>query len=379
MDPRQSELLSFAARVVDIPHYGARVSTYKPAALIALLDLCLEQTQNDGAPPEAVTTAQIAEKVVALYWPQVRRFEGGILNQHCAGKARIPRIIADARSHDPPRSHGAFRRAHPGRHAQLVDDVEWELIKSTLPRLQELGHGAEEFIFTAPWRLQGESCDLCAYLVDRGGHPLTRDDVARDPERRTLRFVGSAAGYLAGLHGLLRPLLEREWVESVASFNRLPLGRSLHDFLFGVDARALGDLVEPLLALEEQSVCFYCRSALSGRVIVDHFIPWSRSADNDLANLVVAHGHCAERKRGHLAALHHVERWRLRNDFGDLAAIAVEHDWEHEQGRSLGIARANYLNLPREIPLWAIDDVFEPIEAPRARAVLGLAASAATG
>ncbi|MEZ4448761.1 MAG: HNH endonuclease [Nannocystaceae bacterium] len=370
MDPRQSELLSFAARVVELPRHGARVSTYKPAVLIALLDLCLERTRSDGTPPSTVTTGQIADKVIALYWPQVRRFEGDILNQHCSGKAKIPRIVADARWRSPERNLGAFRRGDIDRYAQLVGDVEWELIKSTLPRLQALGAEGDEFLFAAPWRCSGEGCDPCADLLDHQGRALSRSEVAEDPELRTLRFHGEASGYLAHLHGFLRPLLEREWVESVAAFNRLS-ACSLHDFLFGADPQALGGLVEPLLALEDQCVCFYCRQALAGKVVVDHFIPWSRSADNDLANLVVAHSHCAERKRGHLAALHHVERWRYRNESGDLDEIAAEHEWEHEPDRSLGIARANYLNLPDAIPLWAIDDEFEAMEAPRARAVLG--------
>ena len=50
--------------------------TYKYAVLLALIDVCLEHTQNSGAPPEMVTTRQLADKVVELYWPHSVPFAG---------------------------------------------------------------------------------------------------------------------------------------------------------------------------------------------------------------------------------------------------------------------------------------------------------------
>ena len=69
----QRDLISFAEKVLELIDEGRYTATYKYAVLLALIDLCLERTQASGAPPDVLTTHQLAEKIIEIYWP--RRFE----------------------------------------------------------------------------------------------------------------------------------------------------------------------------------------------------------------------------------------------------------------------------------------------------------------
>ncbi len=71
---RGDDTLAFAEKVLALLRQAAFTATYKYAVLIGLIDLALEGTSASGAPPESITTPQLAEAVVRLYWPQVLPF-----------------------------------------------------------------------------------------------------------------------------------------------------------------------------------------------------------------------------------------------------------------------------------------------------------------
>ena len=74
--PDQRGAIGFAEKVLELLDEGRYTATYKYAVLLGLIDVCLEQTQSSGAPPEMVTTRQLADKIVELYWPQTVPFAG---------------------------------------------------------------------------------------------------------------------------------------------------------------------------------------------------------------------------------------------------------------------------------------------------------------
>jgi hypothetical protein len=85
------DAIGFGEKLLELLDEGRYTATYKFAVLLALIDLCLEQTQASGAPPEAVTTRQIAEKVVEIYWSHAMPFIGrtaAVLDKTCGGKPR---------------------------------------------------------------------------------------------------------------------------------------------------------------------------------------------------------------------------------------------------------------------------------------------------
>lgn len=140
----------------------------------------------------------------------------------------------------------------------------------------------------------------------------------------------------------------------------------LEDFLFGAQRISL-EPVRPGLLDVQRGRCFYCQKGLSGPSHVDHFVPWSRHADNSIDNLVAAHQSCNGSKSDFLAAAEHVERWRERSraHAADLAQIAREETWESRPDRTLSVARAIYRALPDDTRLWLAGSDFVRIDPPR--------------
>ncbi|RPJ84415.1 MAG: hypothetical protein EHM13_04410 [Acidobacteria bacterium] len=81
-----NDLVAFAERVLALLDQGSFVATYKYAVLLALMDLCLEGTRRDGSAPDCVTTRQLAQKVVELYWPHTGEFGGRTLRFYCGSR-----------------------------------------------------------------------------------------------------------------------------------------------------------------------------------------------------------------------------------------------------------------------------------------------------
>jgi len=136
----------FAERVLELLDEGRYTATYKYAVLLALIDVCLERTQTSGAPPDTVTTRQLAEKIVEIYWPHTVPFAGQsplrVLRQNTTGLAEIvSAIMRFRRRHapDPSVPRWLSRLTAPDAYERLVRLVEWKLIEMPLPRPTDLG------------------------------------------------------------------------------------------------------------------------------------------------------------------------------------------------------------------------------------------------
>lgn len=366
--------IRFAEKLLGLLDQGQFTATYKYAVLLGLMDLCLEHTQQSGTPPAMVTTDQLADKIIELYWPQTRPFHqqrerdldapAGVLQQN-TGKHRaviLRRIDAFRGQHAPDPSASLHRaRLHaPDAYARLRREVEWKLVEMPLPKVQRVMGGTDErFVYQIAWD-------------DR----ITRtrfNDTSRFDNR--IHFVGQAAELLVRLSGLLRPLIQRQWAAMVARLNQDRLhDAALEDFLFGVDRRALEPVRAPLLELQAGR-CFYCDRRIRDVSNVDHFLPWARYPDNGLDNLVVAHDKCNNQKRDFLAAAEHVAHWRERNAGHDrvLQQIARDRRWERDADRTSAVVRGIYLRLPDDVPLWRLGGEFVPVDRDLLMAALGAA------
>jgi hypothetical protein len=102
----QRGAIGFAEKVLELLDEGRYTATYKYALLLALLDVCLEHTQSSGAAPEMVTTRQLADKIVELYWPHTVPFVGvvpaTVLKQNTTGQAEIISAITRFRARHAP-------------------------------------------------------------------------------------------------------------------------------------------------------------------------------------------------------------------------------------------------------------------------------------
>lgn len=340
--------VAFAERLMSLLEQGRFTATYKYALLLALLDVCVEHTQPDGRPPTAIATADLAEKVVELYWPHTvpyvprsRPESGAVLRQNNQGQAEIVGLIERFRARFAPDRTATIataRHSQPEQFARLVANVEWKLAEMPLPRLQLVGQTETPFLYTLSW--------------NRG---VTRGSFAAGP--RQIRLRPEAGVNLLRLAGLLRPIIQREWASWIArqrDNRKLIEDAHLDEFLFGVDRIALERIRSPLRELQG-GVCFYCQRPLSaGRIEVDHFLPWSRIPDNGIENLIAACTACNNAKRNYLADGRHLERWRDRNESeaSTLQEVAQANVWERAPERTLAIARSEYLALPGDVPLW---------------------------
>ena len=340
--------LAFAEQLLTVLREGRYTSTYKYAVILGLMDLCLEKSTRTGAAPSSVTTGELARKVIELYWPHARLFQGvGVLRQNTGKPAGILQWIGELRAGLPVTarvSPARARLASPAAWRRLVRKVEWKLVEMPLPRLQQVGNEHVPFIYWIAW--------------DRD---IRRGEFSSDGFDNLVRFIGRSGDHLVRLAGLLRPLVCREWAARVARWNDdLVDEPELDRFLFGADRTALRPVSGPLRELQ-RGRCFYCHDRLSASSQVDHFIPWARYPDDGLDNLVVAHARCNGKKREHLAAAGHVARWAGRMDAAgaDVGAIAEEVGWPRHPGRTLAVARSIYLRLPEEARLWRVGDEFE--------------------
>ena len=63
----------FLERMLLLLSQGNFTTTYKYALLLALIDLNIEGA-GQGGPVTSVTTRQLAERVIVLYWPHTRPY-----------------------------------------------------------------------------------------------------------------------------------------------------------------------------------------------------------------------------------------------------------------------------------------------------------------
>ncbi len=351
-DPDQRGAIGFAEKVLELLDEGRFATTYKYAVLLALIDVCLERTQDSGGPPQTVTTRQLAEKIVEVYWPHTVAFAGlapaMVLKQSAVGQAEIISDIRQFRTDaaDLGVSRWESRRTAPDAYEDLVRLVEWKLIEMPLPRLQLIGQSYRPFIYEINWDRQVDRREVARYQT---GGILTFDN--------RLLLKPGVGEYLLQLSGLLRPLIHRRWAAMVAQLNRLQESQ-LEMFLFGTDRRQTAGIRTGLWEIQGGR-CFYCDKRVEEPVQgeVDHFVPWSRYPNDGLDNLVVADKACNGFKSNSLPAAEHLTRWARRvmegsSEYAQLAALAQRVAWDRHAAQSLSAARAIYLRLPDDAMLW---------------------------
>jgi 5-methylcytosine-specific restriction endonuclease McrA len=359
----------FGKRVLQLLDEGKTTSTYKYAVLLALTDLCLERY---GENSDAIPVREIAARVLQLYWPQSAPYVGQsaavVLAQNRSGQAEILTEIRRFRERfgaDPWTSLSRARLADPARYERLLDFVEWKLVEMPLPRLQIVGETKTEFLYRIDWDEQ-----------------IRREDARSPSFDAHVHLQAGVAENLVRLSGLLRPLIQRSWASMVAQIrhNRSVTDEArLEEFLFGAQRIALDPVRADLRELQNDR-CFYCNSQFSGTPDIDHFIPWTRHADNGIDNLVAADPRCNNAKRDFLACGEHVERWVTRinsaSSTHQIDQIAARARWDRHPDRTLGVARSIYARLPGDVRLWRRPRLFTTVQEDRSSLALALTASA---
>ena len=150
--------VAFAEKVLALLELGRFAATYKYALFTAIMDLCLEQASPAGTHPTTLTTTQLAEKIIELYWQHASPYEGGEFSagrcpEGSQGKILRP-ISGIASGTRHMRRRPLFRvRVSPlrGLSRSLSDEVEWKLIEMPIPRLQVIGREEDRFLYEYSW------------------------------------------------------------------------------------------------------------------------------------------------------------------------------------------------------------------------------------
>lgn len=334
--------LAVGQRIVAILEAGLRTATYKLATLSALVDHAIENlpTKPDGE--LLVPIPALAERVVELYWPQLRPYDGTLVLSQISGgrRAAIVAAVATLRR-DTGASHtqlslNVARSRSPRRYEETIAQVAQVLARYPLRLLQNVGSTHDPFLYDDSWL--SESVSL-ARRREHGDAIVLRPGIAHA---------------LARLSGLLKPALEIMWVDDVRRMNREHFeerGDDLAAHLFGRDRIPLAP-VRGAFRKAFGPRCFYCGRTLGGDSPVDHVLPWSRVGIDGLANLVLACGRCNSEKSGALPSVHLVEQV-LERDRVTLEQIADQIQWPTQFDRVRAAARGLYLGQPKGTVTWA--------------------------
>lgn len=322
--------------MVAILETGLRTATYKLATLMALIEHCIENLPADEHDRLAVPIPDLAHRVLALYWQQVRPFDGRELRQSTQPRARIPAATIALRT--ASRGAGTVDIASlraPDEYRRAVDDIALCLAQQPLHRLQKLPGSptSDPFLYDD------------AFLNDQ-------------VSRSTLRANGDAivlnpgvAHALARLAGLLKPALEIMWVDDVRRMNKF-LVEDVPDVaghLFGRSRTALTAVREPYKEAFGPH-CFYCRTHLPANNPIDHVLPWSLVGIDGLSNLVLACARCNGDKSGALPAIALVEQALDEDRAAWLREISDALQWPTQHDRVVSAARGIYRGQPDGVP-----------------------------
>ena len=327
--------LLLGQRVVAILETGQRFATYKLAVLMALIDHAIENLPADPADPSTVQIADLAHRVLELYWRQVRPFEGHDLRQSSGERERIPRAVRSLRVASSASSLSVAMTAAPQVYAAAVDEIGLCLAQQPLYRLQRLPGAHDPFLY--------DDSFLHAN-VSRRTLRAHADAIVLKP--------GVAAG-LARLAGLLKPALEIMWADDVRRMNKFLTAEvpDIAGHLFGRDRTALATVRGPFKEAFGAR-CFYCDTSLAANNPIDHVLPWSLVGIDGLANLVLACTRCNSDKRHALPAVTIVDRV-LSRDQAALEHIAEAIRWPTEYHRVVAAARGIYGSQPPGIATWS--------------------------
>jgi HNH endonuclease len=333
--------LLLGQRVVAILETGLRTATYKLATLMALIDQCIENMPERPGDVLQVPIPELAHRVLAIYWQQVRPFDGHELRQSTQPRARILiaasalRQAAGVERNRPPVEIAQLRA--PAAYRTAIDEITLCLAQQPLHRLQKLPGSSTSDPF-----LYDDS-----FLHDQVSRSTLR------AHRDAIELRPGVAYGLARLAGLLKPALEIMWVDDVRRMNKFIEAKvpDVAGHLFGRERTDLAAVREPFKAAYGPH-CFYCRTHLPANNPVDHVLPWSLVGIDGLANLVLACARCNGDKSGALPAVSIVDRV-LERDQEVLEQIASAIQWPTQHERVVAAALGIYRVQPTGVPTWS--------------------------
>ncbi|MGI5310643.1 S24 family peptidase [Rheinheimera sp. WS51] len=339
MNGAMQQQLDFIAYIQRLLTEGDFTATYKFALLHAIADVCIEQPLLANLNELKIDLATLADKLIILYWHHAMPFssqhsdESALLKQNAGAQSKVITVLFECQKNNI----GNFRQLKQSNLYKSTFNAAMTTLKNgPLWRLQILAKQEECFLY---------------------------------PHTRSTEFITLNPGIAScfrRFYDLVVYLARNAWLQKIQSIkhNQALIGpqSQLQEFLFGVDRNALTK-AKPVLVELQANICFYCQKVMKGDVEVDHFIPFSRYA-NDLGhNFVAAHRTCNNNKRDFLAAQVHRERWQEQNLVVNGQAITRDlSDYFYcDEAKSLAVSNWAYqVAAESDAKLWLGINNFEP-------------------
>lgn len=217
------DLQTLYRNILHVLEHGLRTATYKLATLMAIVDFCVDQPPLQAGSTPNVPLAELARRVMTLYWRQSQPFEGTHLLQSTQSRSRILDSLNAVRAAAGPTNADLTlddaAQSAPEVFRRALDNVALCLAQQPLPRLQRLPGSAKSITF----------------LYDDS---FLHDNVTRSELQRHNNAIQLYSGVAEGLSALQVPLqraLRSMWVDDIIRINRLlqQKRRELQEHLFG--------------------------------------------------------------------------------------------------------------------------------------------------
>lgn len=210
-------------KVSYILQHGRRTTTYKLATMSAIIDFVASRRPSGSTTTLAVPLAELAYRVTALYWDQLRPFDGAVLKQSAHTQSRIFDALYSLRSAancpDDDQTFATASKLAPRVFRSTLDEVTVSLAQQALPRLQRVAGvpNSDPFLYDD------------SFLHDK----ITRTELERHQNAIRLK-PGVPEALIRKAESLYR-LLHSTWVDDVIRINRLPIHQRsrVEDHLFG--------------------------------------------------------------------------------------------------------------------------------------------------
>ena len=282
--PTHERQVQFLLNIQRLLNEGAFVATYKFALLHSIADLCVTDG-NDSGDPLKLTTKQLAEKFLELYWRQTAPLEAA-----SGGQSRRLRQITGNKPAAIVRRIEEVRKSLGG--------VGLGRLRADSSRAALLKKIAETIRVMPLWKLQTvgeEKIDFLYPNTERGS---------------TIELRPGVCYCFRAFYPLVTDMVQGAWIRYIRRHNRDVLGgqSDLKEFLFGSDRSSLARYRE-ILTDVQRGTCFYSGRKLREDAQVDHFIPWSRYSLDLGHNFVLANPGPNNAKSDHIAAQKHFDNW----------------------------------------------------------------------
>lgn len=312
-------------------------STLHAGVVLGLMDCALEMSDDQGLPPQRLTVADLGNRMMALYWRQVKphvKVPDSLLRQSDARITRVTSIIQDARRISGAQSHDVAAFQYPEVWYRTVRALSAHLVSEPLVSLQLMGLPRGTHV---------------PFLFDDSvfpGSPETPEQAATMP----IQLMPGVGEALITLAPALRPAVMDAWRNVVARLNTSAADAQLETFLFGSEQVGNARLIAPLTKAQRDR-CPHCGERLIAEGAVDHAVPWSWTGNDGLANILIVHAGCMTDRGAAMLGPTPLRGWLFR----DQDALAVTSDAmliPIRSHRTAATARAIYAHLPDGYPLW---------------------------